>query len=276
MPAPAGKVPVLASVRAAYGVLAQNARRLAPIALIGMGALLLVSALSGQAAQSGPMAFLTLVLNLAVFAGIYAAFLAVALFDPGRPRAAIGADAGRLIAAMSIIGFFLLLIMLVAFMAGAIVLGAMLAPYQAEIEASGGDPAVMSALLEQLYRDDPAPLLGLALVYAAVWLALTSRLYLVAPATVSEQAVRTFETWAWTRGAMYRITLARLAVLGPIYLALVLIQNAIVEAVTAAPSDPPALAMIGTFVLLIGSMLALALEAGLSAFLYRGLKPQSP
>lgn len=269
MPAPAGQVPILESVRAGYRFVAAAWRALLAPGLIGALALVLASALGGTMAGQPGGVLLALLLQLLVVGAAYAAFLAIAL-KPQTWRASLGADAARVIAAMGVVGFFLFLLFLVALIPGAIALGAVFEPYAEDIVAAQGDPVAMNALAARMFAENPAPTLVLLATYAAAWMAVTSRLFLVAPASVAENAVRTFETWPWTRGAMLRIAAARMLLLWPATFALFLAQAQLTQAVIGGAA---ALALPGVVFISLATMALYALEAGLSAYLYRGLRP---
>lgn len=270
MPAPAGQVPILDSVRAGYRFVASQWRALLAPAIAGSFALLLVSAIGGAMAGQAGGVMLALFLQLLVVGATYAAFLAIALKGDGW-RTGVAGDAARLIAAMAIVGFFLFLLFMVALIPGAIALGAVFEPYAEEMVAAQSDPIAMNALAARMFQENPAPTLLLLALYTAAWMALTSRLFLVAPATVAENAMRTFETWPWTKGAMLRIAAARIVLLWPATFALFLVQAAVTQAVQGGAA---LLALPGVLIIAAATMALYALEAGLSAYLYRGLRPQ--
>jgi hypothetical protein len=272
MPAPPGKVPILASVQAGLGFVRDNARTVLPVLASGAAALtiapLLGVAIGGRTMSGALMALLAQ--NL-ISVGLYAWFLRKALGADGP----FLRDAGNLLTTMIVIGFFLLIVFGMALIPGMIAFGATLAPYEAEMAAAQGDPAALNALAERVTRENPAPALVLIVTYLAIWMALSSRVYLAAPATIAEGRVRTFETWAWTNGAMLRISAARLVLIVTPLITLLTLQGAALGVLQA--QDPPNALMtaIVAFALALGSCAVLALEAGLSAFLYRGLKPAS-
>lgn len=271
MPAQAGQVPILESVRAGYAFVAGHWRALLMPAIAGSLALVLVSAIGGSMAGQAGGVILAVMLQLLVVGATYAAFLAIAIKGESW-RAGVAGDAARLIAAMAIVGFFLFLLFMVALIPGAIALGAVFEPYRDEMVAAQNDPIAMNALATRMFQENPAPTLVLTTLYAAAWMTLTSRLFLVAPATVAENAMRTFETWPWTKGSMLRIAAARIMLLWPATLALFLVQSAATQAVQGGMA---ALALPAVLLISIATMALYALEAGLSAYLYRGLKPQA-
>lgn len=276
MPAPAGKVPILESVRAGYAFVASEWRALAMPAVMGAGGLVMVFSLAGSLAGALGGLFLVLLLQMSVVALVYAAFLGVAFKPAGARRAAFFGDAGRLWSAMAIVAAFLGLLFLVALLPGGVALSVVFSPYAAEIEAAQSDPVAMNALAERMLQENPAPTMLLFAIYALSWLALTSRLYLVAPATVAEDKIRTFETWPWTQGSMLRIMASRLLLLGPPGLVTFTAQSAALAWIGAQSAPSPVLVLAVLLGFLLATMVLLAAEAGLSAFLYRGLRPANP
>jgi len=122
------------------------------------------------------------------------------------------------------------------------------------------------------------------LFYGAVWMLLTSRLYLAAPASVDQRRVLSLETWAWTKGSVLRITAARLLLLAPANILVGAIGHLIGRALGMNTLDPASVAALAAanpagylVYILIAAFLSFALfsslEAGLSSYLYRGLKP---
>jgi hypothetical protein len=123
-----------------------------------------------------------------------------------------------------------------------------------------------------------------AFFYFLVWLLLTSRLYLAAPASIDAGRILTFETWNWTKGAVLRITWARFMLLVPAYVLMFALTTLLGRlfgfnvldgaSMQAALSTNPIGIIVFEFVssfIVLG--LYVPLEAGLSAYLYKGLKP---
>jgi hypothetical protein len=110
--------------------------------------------------------------------------------------------------------------------------------------------------------------------YTVIWLLLTSRLYLAAPASAAENRVRTFETWTWTKDNMLRITAARVILVAPPFLVFNLAGSRLLLAMQGAPTA----VTIAVHIALETAVLAVAwgLEACLSAYLYKGLRPATP
>jgi hypothetical protein len=285
MAVPAGKAPILESVGAAIRLWRAALPHVWGTAVLG-GALLAAVQVAAIrfAGDSVGGPFMTLVVGGAIGSFVYATLLhpPLEIAEDGARR--IG-DGLRVYASMAVIGFFLTLIFFVGLMGASMILGAAFAPYAAEFEAARNNEAETLALAERFAQENPALIALLALVFAAAWLALTSRLYLAAPATVADQRVRTFETWNWTKDNMLRICAARLLLLVPAGIVASLLQAAIGAALGIAPLDPFAGARVlqadPTRYLLyfipaqiISLLLYRGLEAGLSAYLYKGLKPR--
>ena len=281
--AEAGKVPVQESVGAALRFLRENFGFVAAGAGIGAAGLTLVAVASLQAPMLGlPLALL----STFVGAFVYAAFTRGALSGASAVNANLLADGGRVWASMAIVGFFLFIVFVVLAIPGMIMLGVMIGPrYLADLQAAQGDDAASLDIMGRIASENPVLLLGFALFYAALWLALTSRLYLAAPASADMQRILTFETWKWTKGNMLRIMGARLMLLGPAYV----LVNALaylagvglglnvmdpVSTVAFAQSNVALYAVFSFAVGFIQILIYRGLEAGLSAYLYRGLKQQ--
>lgn len=281
MPAPSGKVPILESAAAGFRFARENIVAAAAAAAIVAAPIALLEAAAQQRMLGGAL-FVGWALWLAsLYVGVifHAAMQRRALGMESDRAAPVrfGADEMRLAGAMSVVGFFLLIVSIPALFAAAIAFGTIAAPFASEIEATQGDPAATMEVLQQIISQRTGETLTLLAVLSFGWLALTSRLYLVAPATVAEGRSRTFETWAWTKGAMLRITAARLVLLVPIFLAVAIIQQAATLALggpeQAAGAPLPLTAAVRFAVTFLFLMLYSAAEAGLSAYLYRGLRP---
>lgn len=286
MSVPQGKVPIFESVQAAWRGAVKAAPALAPAALLGAVVVTAFNFLSMRAGMSGnligQMAFSALSgLGVALF---FAPAILSALGDDARLSPATLTRGGRLFAAMAVLGFFLFIVVVVGALPGLIMVGLVFAPYQAELAAAQDNPAAAMALFQKVFAEQGAPLLLVGLIYALIWLALTSRLYLTAPASVAENRVASFETWRWTQGNLLRISAARLLTLTPPLLVAALVQAIVTSVLGLNTSDPAAvLAMVktnpapflaATFISTATSFLIYgACEAALSAYLYRGLKP---
>ncbi len=279
--AEAGKVPVRESVGAALRLVRENVSFIGPASLAASAALALITLLIGVAPALGvPL----IVANWGVNAFVYAAFIATCLNGPAVAMAGLAPNGLRVWAAMAVVGFFIALVMFVLLIALSVALGPYLLPFADELQAVGEDRAAATALLLRIIEAAPTPFAIATLVFGAVWLMITSRLYLAAPASLDMGRLVTLQSWAWTKGNMLRICAARLMLLAPAYV-LVSALSALVGGFMGADVSTPtgfvtfaqgntlgaALFVFATSVISLG--LYSAFEAALSAYLYRGLKP---
>lgn len=280
--AEAGRVPIQESVGAALASVRANVRLVLMASGIGAVVLALVTGLALFIPQVG---LLTAVASTFVRAFVYAAFVATALGFASNVPQRINADGWRVWASMAVVGFFMFIVMFVLLIPGMIAFFAgPMAPYMGDVERAGQDQAAVVAVMTRVVQEQPFAILSFVLFYAIVWLLFTSRLYLAAPASVDAGRILTFETWAWTKGSMLRIAAARLMLLGPAYVLVSALDfvaaslagiNAMDPAATAAvaQSNPVvfiAYVLVTTFITFAAYS---SLEAGLSSYLYRGLKP---
>lgn len=281
--AEAGKVPVKESVGAALQFLRDEVRLSAMIA-VGGG---LFFTLAGVVSVLSPgLALLLPLVSTFVAALIYAALVGAALGGRGSERWL--ADGARVWAAMAVVAFFLLIVFVVLGIPGVIIFVAMIGSrYGTQLQEVSGDEAATLTLMQQILTENPAIVLGFVLAYGAIWLALTSRLYLAAPASVDQQRILTFETWSWTKGSMLRIMAARLMLLAPAYVLVSAVSYIIAAALGVNVLDPAsvtalaqnnmaAYALFSFVTAALQLFLYRSLEAGLSSYLYQGLKPAAP
>jgi hypothetical protein len=280
----AGNVPIRESVGAAFGYVRENAAFIGASSAAGAGALTLIGGLALAAPQ---LILVTMIASMFVQALVYAGFLGASLFGSGAVRQRVLGDGLRVWAAMAIIGFLMFIVMFVACMVASIVLVAgPMASYLPDLEAAGGDNVAVLAVMTRFAENNPVALLALTLFLGGIWILLTSRFYLAAPASVDQQRILTFETWPWTKGAMLRITGARVLLLIPANLFVGAIGHLLGRLIGFNTLDPVTVAAAAAsnpagylaFVFVSGVLtfaLYSALEAGLSTYLYRGLKPAS-
>jgi hypothetical protein len=125
-------------------------------------------------------------------------------------------------------------------------------------------------------------LFGAILVFA-----LTTRFYVVAPATVDRRRITVFESWRMTRGNFLRIAGARLLLLAPAFILAWALQTLIARLLGAPSGDPiqvlqysqsnaVGFAVFYTVSLFVQLAVVSALDAGLSASIYRRLNAMSP
>jgi hypothetical protein len=278
----AHNVPIRESVGSALRYVREHISFIAAASAAAAIGMTLIGALNLAAPQFG---IATSLASTFVQAFVYAAFVGGALFGSAAVRQRWLADGNRVWAAMAIIGFLLLIVMFAASMVASLVLAAgPLASYLPALTTAGGNQAEVLAVMTRFAEENPMAVLLLTLFLGGIWMLLTSRFYLAAPATVDQQRILTFETWSWTRGSMLRILGARLLVLIPANIfvgAIGLLVGRLVGMNTLDPGTMTAAAssnapgyLIYIFVTAFLSIgLYSALEAGLSSYLYRGLKP---
>jgi hypothetical protein len=274
-------VPIRESVGAALRFSRENLRFIAIVSAVGAAVTMLLALLG----MVPPLGLFSGIGGALVQAFAYAIFTACALFGASAVRARWAGDGWRVFAAMAVVGFFLFIVFFVLTIPALIILFAgPLAPYVDDLQEAGSSQAAVMEVMTRFAQENPGALLGVTLFYAGVWLLLSSRLYLAAPATVDHQRILTFETWAWTRGSMLRIAGARVLLLLPAYIFVgalsylagravgidTLNPGAAQNVVAANPFGFAVYLFVATF---ISFALYYALEAGLSAYLYRGLKP---
>jgi hypothetical protein len=281
----AGKVPVYQSIGGALRFVRENWRFLAIVSAIGAVAITLITAFSLASPMFGIFAALA---QGVAQAFVYAAFMAAALYGTGAVRARWTSDGWRVWGAMAIVFFFLFIVFTLVTIPVLITLATgPLSRYAGDLESAGQDQSAVMGVMTRFAEENPGVLLALTLFYLAVWLLLTSRLYLAAPASLDQGRILVFDTWKWTKGAMLRIAGARLLLLVPANVLVgafgyfvgraVGINTFDMASVADAATSNPAGTLI--YALLTGFMtfiLYTALEAGLSVYLYLGLKPSEP
>jgi hypothetical protein len=208
---------------------------------------------------------------------VYAAFMNAAL---GESASRIDLSGGfRMFGAMAVVGFFLFIVFFVLMIPGAtVLLTGPMAPYLHDLQQAGQDQAAMMEVMRRFAVANPAPLLAFIAFYGVLWLLLTSRLYLAAPATAGAKRILTFETWAWTKGLTLTILGARILLMAPAFILMGALTYLAARALGVDMSGnelgfSPAFAAYIAFDRLVFFAVFLALEAGLSAAFYRVLKP---
>lgn len=277
-----GQVPIRDSVGAALAGVRENLSFVAIVSLIAASALTAIAAL----ALAVPLLGIFTTIGATILrAFTYAAFIGIALSGAASVRGRVGADGWRVWAAMAVVAFFMFIIMFVLTIPGMIALIAgPMAAYVPELESAGQNNAAVIEIMTRFVREQPGAVLAFMLFYFAVWLLLTSRLYLAAPASADQGRILTFETWSWTKGSTLRITGARLLLLGPAWVLVGAIDMLTarllgfstfdpMSAAAVAQSSPPIFLVYAFITTLVTFLIYSSLEAGLSTYLYRGLKP---
>ncbi len=212
-----------------------------------------------------------------VAAAAHAALTRAALSGPGMVRQNASSDAPRTLAALCIVG---LLVVIVFFVLWTVALAILIAPYVDEAAKLKENAAATEALMQQAIQAQPNLVAGIGLAGALIIFVLTSRFYFAAPASVAQGRVLAFQSWAATRGHTLRIMVARLVLLGPALILAGALQSIVGGLLGVNFQDTSAVLQRAlTDPLFWGAMQLLqvavygALEAGLSAQLYRQLAP---
>lgn len=277
MATPAGKVPIFESAGQAVRFLREHWRAVFAIAalcaLAQAGAFLLLNV---------SVPFLLLMFFVAACA--HGAFLTKAFGDTPLTFPNITRNGARVFVAVAAVGFFMTI---VAFMVFYSAMGILLGPYGEQVKAAGQDQAQLAQIFTQATQSQPEILSWTLVIGGVFLLLLTSRFYLAAPATVDRKRIVVFDSWRWTKGNMLRIAAARITVLFPAYALVFALQSLVSALLGVNAADPAQLAALaganpiqfGVFYFVAGFIqLAFyaSLEAGLAAYLYRGLKPADP
>jgi hypothetical protein len=278
MTAPA-QVPILQSVGAAPRFVMSQWRSVATFAAFGA---LATAALAAIAVGTPFLGIVISILTSGVQAAVYTLFIVgfLSLGTGGWLQRAL-----TVWGAMIVIAFFLFIVLFViSFPATIVLFAGPLGAYTADLQAAGTDQDEVIKVMVRFVEEQPGAIALTLLFFGAVWMYLTSRLYLAAPATAEQGRVLTFETWKWTKGATLRIIAARLMLLAPAYVLVTALAYVVGGLFGIDAFDPASLAAAaqGNVVLFLiyvalraFATLALysSLEAGLSSYLYRGLKP---
>ncbi len=226
---------------------------------------------------TGP-SLLTMVIGVFGLAAVYAIYTNAAL-GAADVRQDLPGHAGRLTLGMGMIAFFgFILMLMVVFVAMSVLIG----PYTTEIEAVKENDAAVRAIMDRAIAERPDVILWSLIAGMALLFVVTTRFFLAAPATVDRKRILVFDSWRLTRGAFVRIALARIVLLGPAIL-LAYALFALMAMSIGQPPDVAAQLVLGqgdrtTLALLNGGAIFFqtavysALEAGLSANLYRRLE----
>lgn len=269
-----GKVPVRESAAQGLRLLRDQWRLVLSVAVIGALAQTTIFTLFGGT-------LIVLALGALAAAPVHAAYVSAAQNGRAPTTSRLFEDAGRVVAAVGMVGLFLAMLTIVFVLAAMSVL---LGPHAEEIRAAEQNQAEVAAIVERAISAQPQLVFAMLVVFALVWLWATSRFYLAAPASVEERRVVVFDSWTWTRGNTWRIVAARLSVLAP-----ALVLTAVVQLVfgmalgvptadliamsNSAGANPWAFVVFFTLCQFVQIALYASCEASLAAYLYRGLRP---
>lgn len=270
---PAGRMPVLETVRAGFDHLRSSFKVMAlPTALTAavQAAVLAVGAGAGGGAPA-----LTQLLLLLTTA------LLVAPLQAAHYRRALGIDAGKLrlgreemllVGASLTYAFFLFIVIVIgAFLFSAVAAMLLVA---AGVDVQSGSPEEVA---RSLGPQGTLILLALAVPGVLGLLYVQSRLVTFGPATVAEGRIMVFSTWGWTKGNGWRVLLATIALSAPLYLVL-LTAGAFMAPLFLGGQTPqeargPGLALFEFARSFLALWLIGAAVWGQQAYFYKGLKP---
>lgn len=287
-----GKVPIGECVSAAGRFFRAHAAAAAPWAAVTAAVMTPVQMLGRQAMAEGD-----LLTNMAtsVVGGFITAPLLVGLFragdrffasaTPGPATVALALDRDSLNVGIVnlLISFLAGLIVIVGGFAIMMVVAVMVMQSgltREDLEAlqAGGDQQAILKQFSEALGAQGQVIIGLmigALLMGLAWM--SARLVLAGPASATQGRVMAFSTWSWTKGNGMG-TLAVLILVGMIGFLGVTLLAAPLAALTSDAADRPMsepLALAQTFLAAFGvSWFVLTPFAGLSAYLYRGLRPQ--
>lgn len=278
MATPPGKVPIVESAKAGFDFMRANISATAPAA--ALGAVLLAAFSVWDAGAAGPL----LAVVLTGYGIAFRAFtfrLALNQDSTGALGLKMGRDELNLFAASMVIGFFMFIVAVMGFVLFAFVLST--AAQQAGItqEQLQGDQAeVQAAVLALLQSQHAMPALAVPALVAFGMAYLGARLALAGPATIGEGKLMAFSTWRWTEGNGLRILAACFLVVAPLGVALFVVVNIIAGLVATATgvtaAAGPSVLVLGVVALVFGLGIYGVITpavAGLTAHLYRGLRP---
>lgn len=197
----------------------------------------------------------------------------------GAPTEGLSANAGRVGLAMLLVGIFLAIIFIMLMFTA---MSFMIAPYQAEVQAAGENQAALQAIVERALQEQQHIMSYAMFAGAVLAFLITTRFYLVVPATIDRKRISVFDSWRMTRGNFLRIIGARLLLLGPAFILASALQSLLAMAVGAPTSDPVqmlqfaqtnllAFAIFYTLSIFLQIVIYSVLEAALSAKIYRKL-----
>ncbi len=279
MAAPAGKVPILQSATAGFAFMRAAVPTVWPAAALLAAAATALSAWAGDGGQA-PGRVLLMLAGLAGLTTLYLAFLYRVALAPAPAAPAPGGTGGflglrlsddetRLLGVRIAIGFLFFILAAVALIVVSFAAAAALAASGFNPDSLRGDPEAARAALAALFAGPQAPLFwALTLGVLALWLWLSARLILAEPATIAEGRMRAFTTFAWTSGNGWRITAALLLVVAPLTLGILAAGQVL------AGLGGGMLALLSAFATAFAQyLLVLPAQAGLGAFLHKGLRP---
>lgn len=244
MPAPAGQVPIVATLAAGWTFFRANAAALAPFAIglallsmlvwtsapmpggspppVAVQALFPVWALmapflvavmraSGLGAIDPLLAFVLVGAAAMASVGYWAFLLRRAMGDQIQKPAPFGEDWARLARVFAALWFLILILVMAAFIVLSFVLSAAMTTAgvtNAEILAAQNDEAAVMAIVSRTMASSAGLIVWAALAAIAVGFAwMFARLCLSGPATIARGKAMAFDAWSFTKGDGLRIAL---------------------------------------------------------------------
>jgi hypothetical protein len=184
----------------------------------------------------------------------------------------VGKDESNLLGAAVVVGFFFLIVVVLGIVIFSIAL--MPAAEQAGVDLTSIAPEDEAAMLQafgEIFKGPGGPfLIALCVLLGAFVLWLSLRLFLVNVATIAEGRIMAFSTWSWTKGDALQILAATLVVVIPIAVPIGLAIGALGAALGAGAVGDTVLTFLQA---LAQNLFLVPAISGLSAFLYRGLRP---
>ncbi len=278
------KAPVVESASAGLQFLVMHWRKLlAPALFLGLVSAIMFATLGPDAAASGSPASALLVQASYALASLIALApayrLALRQETGGFGGLQVGADELRLILSQFAVLAIVMFIMLVAAFTLVLVAMALAASSGASLESIQGDPQALLAALGPM-GGLLISLLGVLAIAALV--AALVRFSLVQAAVIGERRIAVMAAARWTKGNVMRILAANVLLGTPLFILSMLLAALLKLATGVDPADvrtwanaaPEALAVAGLVWGSVTYMLMNVPIAGLSAYLYRGLRPQ--
>jgi hypothetical protein len=283
--APSNRVPVLESVREGFAFVAREWRAILPLAVIGgvaVGGVQIFTDMA-RARQDMGAATLGMIGAIVVQVVLVAAFLRRALSHGEAPLALrAGRDEANLLGTAFSLGFLYVIIAIFALLFTSMCLAALAAGSDIDLGAlqTLAPEEAARRFAEALGADGLAVLLLLVIAFLALFVWIAARVVLAYPATIAEGRMIVFSSWGWTKGSGLRISTALvLLFLGGVFLGTVALAPfgvaldlAFGKGAQLNPSSPAhwILSLLGG---LANTMFSTAPYAGMTAFLYRGLRP---
>ncbi|MES1202138.1 MAG: hypothetical protein ABUS57_11905 [Pseudomonadota bacterium] len=283
MGVPEGKVAIIATVRNALAGYSGSIRESAVAGLVGA---VLITVFELLQVSAPVLTLFWAMVGCVISAFVYAGLIGLAADGPEDLANRVTKNGARILGAFAIIAFFLFIVAFVGMLSGMLTLIYSNPAQQGALRAAGEDQDRVLAVFQAIAQQNIGLVVFLGLIGAAVWLVITSRLYLAVPATHDLKRIQTFETWRWTNGNLIRIIATRVLLLVPLYALIFAISiGASIVLGLSAPGlpattteglvrgSPAQFAVLRVFQMFLMFSIYYALEARLSVLIYKQLKP---